>query len=94
MKRILYGGMALSLLFAACNNAEKKEAVAKEDILVTNRDTTVNPADDFFEYANGGWIKANPIPAEETSWGIAYLVQNELYNRLLHINEEALKKSC
>jgi putative endopeptidase len=93
MKRILYGGMAMSLLFAACNSAEKKEA-AKEDIIVTNRDTTVNPADDFFEYANGGWIKGNPIPAEETAWGIAYLVQNELYSRLQHINEEAEKKSA
>jgi len=92
MKRILYGGVAASLLFTACNSAEKKET--KQDILVTNRDTTVSPADDFFEYANGGWIKANPIPAEETSWGIAHLVQNELYNRLLHINEEAQKKNA
>lgn len=93
MKRILYSGMAMTLLFTACKSTEKKETV-KEDIMVKNRDTTVNPADDFFEYANGGWVKANPIPGEETSWGIAHLVQNELYSRLLKINEDAAKKNA
>lgn len=93
MKRILYGGFALAVLFAACKSTETKET-QKEDIIIKNRDTAVNPADDFFEYANGGWIKANPIPPEETSWGIAHAVQNELYDRLRKINEEAVKKNA
>jgi putative endopeptidase len=92
MKRIIYG-LSIATLFAACKGNDKKET-AKEDILLKNVDTTVSPADDFFEYANGGWIKANPIPGDETSWGIAYLVQNELYDRLKHINEEAVKKNA
>ena len=83
------GSIAAVLLLAACNNVEQKEA--KADILLANLDTTVNPADDFFQYANGGWIKNNPIPDDETGWGIAHLVQDELYAKLLHINEEALK---
>lgn len=83
--------MAATGLLAACNNTEKKEA--KQDILYANLDTTVNPADDFFQYSNGGWIKNNPIPADETTWGIAHLVQEELYARLKHINEEAVKNN-
>ncbi len=75
--------------FAACNQPSQK-AAAKEDILKADLDTTVNPADDFFDYANGGWIKKNPIPSDETSWGIGKLVQNELYDRLKSINEKAL----
>lgn len=93
MNKKLIGALALSTVFVACKNEGKQEA-AKGDILVANMDTTVNPADDFFEYANGGWIKANPIPGDETGWGIANLVQEELYKRLLHINEEALKKNA
>lgn len=83
--------IAATTLLAACGNEAKKET--KADILYTNLDTTVNPADDFFQYANGGWIKNNPIPADETTWGIAHLVQEELYARLKHINEEAVKNN-
>jgi putative endopeptidase len=60
-----------------------------KDILASHIDSTVSPADDFFEYANGGWIKRNPIPPSESTWGIGNLVQEEIYNRLLKINEEA-----
>jgi putative endopeptidase len=94
MNKNIIGGIAIVALIASCKSAEKKEAEAKGDILIINRDTTVNPADDFFAYANGGWIKNNPIPGDETGWGIANLVQEELYKRLLHINEEALKKNA
>lgn len=94
MNKNIIGGLAIVALIASCKSAEKKEAEAKGDILIMNRDTTVNPADDFFAYVNGGWIKNNPIPGDETGWGIANLVQEELYKRLLHINEEALKKNA
>lgn len=94
MNKNIIGGIAIVALIASCKSGEKKEAEAKGDILIMNRDTTVNPADDFFAYANGGWIKNNPIPGDETGWGIANLVQEELYKRLLHINEEALKKNA
>ena len=32
-------------------------------------DKSVDPAKDFFSYANGSWQKANPIPAEYAEWG-------------------------
>ncbi len=68
------------------NNTEPKPTV---DILAAHLDTTVSPGEDFFEYANGGWIKQNPIPASESGWGIGNLVQDEIYNRLLKINTDA-----
>lgn len=77
---------------AACGNAGNKPTEQRTDILVANMDTTVNPADDFFDYANGGWLKKNPIPADESGWGIAQLVNKELYDRKLKINEEAAAK--
>jgi putative endopeptidase len=54
--------------FSSCNNQEKV-ATAKKDFLADNLDTTVSPAQDFFEYANGGWIKRNPIPPDQSNWG-------------------------
>lgn len=91
INRKVIASVAAVMLLAACNDKPKQEA--KADILKTNLDTTVNPADDFFQFANGGWIKNNPIPNDQTSWGIAYLVQEEIFTRLKLINEEAVKKN-
>lgn len=32
-------------------------------------DKSVAPGDDFFAYANGGWLKTTEIPADRSSWG-------------------------
>jgi putative endopeptidase len=34
-------------------------------------DTKVKPGDDFFAYANGGWMAKTEIPADRSSWGIS-----------------------
>jgi Predicted metalloendopeptidase len=32
-------------------------------------DTTADACDDFFQYANGSWVKNTPIPASQARWG-------------------------
>ncbi|MEI2749434.1 MAG: M13 family metallopeptidase [Ferruginibacter sp.] len=82
---------SVCLGFIACNSTgDKKEtAEIKPDILAANLDSTVKPGDDFFMYANGGWIKKNPIPGEQSSWGIGNLVFEENLKRLKEISEKA-----
>ncbi len=82
-KRIIFVSVAIAFL-ASC-----KQKNNNLDFLSSNLDTTVKPADDFFAYANGGWIKNNLIPNEESSWGIANLVEEENRSRLKEINEKA-----
>ncbi len=48
----------------------------------SNFDISVKPADDFFLYANGGWIKRTEIPPEYTRWGS--------FNELIEHNNDAL----
>jgi len=67
---------------------------AKTDFITANIDTTISPSTDFFQYANGRWIKENPIPAAESGWGIGNLVQEELYLRLKNINDKAVKENA
>lgn len=62
---------------------------AKPDVVADHIDTSVKPGDDFFEFANGAWLKSHPIPAEESQWGIGQVVQDELYTKLRKISEDA-----
>ncbi len=64
----------------------KKKELLFSDPLLTNRDTTINPGEDFFQYANGGWFKNHPIPQSEKSNGIFRTIQDT-------INEQ-VKKIC
>ena len=79
-------------ILAACNNATSN--ANKADVLAVNMDTTLKPGEDIFQYANGGWIKNNPIPAEESQWGIGNLVLEENTKRLREISESAAKENA
>ncbi|MDF2192671.1 M13 family metallopeptidase [Paraflavitalea sp. CAU 1676] len=92
MKSTVFIAAALAGCFAACKSGDSKPV--KPDVVAANMDTTVRPGDDFFLYANGGWIKRNPIPAEESRWTISNLVNEELYKRVRTINEKAITDSA
>ena len=83
--RILLFLIVASLNFLSCN----KKEVELSDPLVTNRDTLVNPADDFFKYANGGWFKNNPIPSTEQSNGIFRTIADTINNQIKQICEKS-----
>src|SRR3954469_19640056 len=50
-------------LALASGGALAADAMATQDFLAAHMDTSVDPGVDFFQYANGGWLKAHPIPA-------------------------------
>jgi putative endopeptidase len=76
--------------FFGCRQTGQKQV---PDILRANVDTTVSPGKDFFQYANGTWLKNNSIPASESHWGIGNMVQEETYARLKEISENAAKEN-
>ena len=89
--------LAAILLLAACHQtpeATSTTAASRQDFLRANMDFTVNPGEDFFQYASGAWLKAHPIPASEAGWGIGNVVREELYVNLRKINEDAAKASA
>ncbi len=86
--------LALALAAASVGAAHAAAPAAaltatKPDVVADHIDTSVNPGVDFFQFANGAWLKSHPIPAEESSWGIGQVVQDELYAKLRKISEDA-----
>ncbi len=86
--------ISLSILFSCKpSDGDLAKPSSKSDFIFENLDTSVNPATDFFQYAHGGWMKKNPIPADQSSWGIGHLVQEENIKRLREISESAAAKN-
>lgn len=86
--------LVLAATFSPCALQAAPTLSRELDPLVQNMDPSVSPGADFFQYACGGWIKRNPIPASERGWGIANLVNEETYRQRLTILEGAARANA
>lgn len=81
MKYKFITGISSIILFAvACKNKPSSDSdVPKRTVFLerSTMDTTVKPGDDFFQYANGAWMKKTKIPASETGWGSFYMLYED-----------------
>ena len=72
-KKHIVAMMILSTVAAGCAQKAAETPQPEKEIVpaidLSNMDTTINPAEDFFRYANNNWIKNNPIPEEYSSYG-------------------------
>ena len=64
----------------------KKEVVPA--IELSNMDITVDPAEDFYRYCNGNWLKNNPIPEDASYYDVFSEVGNRTKLQLKEIIEE------
>lgn len=74
--------------FTACNNPEKP---ASQAINLSDLDVSVKPQDDFYRYANGGWMKNHPLPEEYSRYGSFDKLQED-NDKMLHALVEELSK--
>lgn len=65
--RVLF--FLIFLGFAAANGHVRAALGIQSGIQLANLDRTCKPCADFYQFADGGWIKNNAIPASSSSWG-------------------------
>jgi putative endopeptidase len=58
---------------------------------VTSLDRTVDPCVDFYKFSCGGWMKNNPIPADQAAWDVYAKLANDNQQFLWGILEEDAK---
>ena len=70
-KKSFIAMMILCTMATSCteNAVEQIKKDVTPAIELSNMDTTINPAEDFFRYANNNWLKNNPIPEEYSRYG-------------------------
>ena len=78
MKMRLSSVLTVSILILmGCSQQNVKPAVDNQEndaIQHVNMDPKTPPGEDFYRYANGGWIDANPIPEEFGQYGAGHEV--------------------
>ena len=75
--------MSCTLLGAVAALAAPETAPRIPRFSIDYMDKAVDPASDFFHYAAGNWIKANPVPADKSRWG-AFIELQERNWFLIH----------
>ena len=78
----------LSLFVLNCSGQEEKKVVGFD---LNNLDTTVSPADNFYEYAVGTWAKNNPVPGIYSRWSVLERMYDDNAGIVRNIIEEASK---
>ncbi len=90
---LIMGIFVSVIVLAGCGDQDQDTPLESKKgnnpIDVSNLDTDMAPGDNFFRYANGGWLKKTPIPPEQSRWGAFNILQEETNANLRKIVENA-----
>jgi len=95
MKQIARFSMLVLACLGICGIACAQNTPAPEmhGIAVANLDPSVNPGDDFYQYANGAWIKHTEIPPDRAEVDVFTTLDDLSNKRTADLIEEIAKSN-
>ena len=97
MKKPLLLILASALAVSACKqagnpgNAEPQGSAVGVNLVAM--DKSAAPGDDFFQYANGNWVKSTEIPADRSNIGSFVMARLEVEKQNLALMDELMKSN-
>ncbi len=67
---------------------------APPGIDVAGMDPAVKPGNDFYGYANGGWMKATKIPPDRARWGVFSALAEEVMRQTRSLLDDAVAQAA
>jgi putative endopeptidase len=88
--RSVLGALALTLGLATAMAAQSAVPMQSTPLDPANLDRSVSACTDFYQFANGGWVKTHPVPPAYSVWGsFAELSENNQSNVLTILRNSA-----
>ncbi|KAI4898593.1 hypothetical protein NFI96_033249 [Prochilodus magdalenae] len=94
--------LCLALLIAVIAVSQKttneefcltSECIEAAGSILNKMDLSVQPCDDFYQYACGGWLRENPIPEDSSSYGIYPWLRQNVDLKLKELLEQPTAES-
>src|SRR5579872_6143387 len=85
--------LRLMLLIAIGSSALFAQTVQQSGVQTADLDRKADPCSDFFQYANGSWRAANPIPASMPRWSRRWAAGEASKDRLKEILDDVSRRS-
>lgn len=98
LNKAILGITAVAFTYACGGDKEVKETADVKETTpafdLSQIDSTINPCEDFEQFAVGNWLKNNPVPESESRWGSFNIVHDANEIKLKEIVEGAAKSKA
>ncbi len=91
---VLFAALIRAAVLPIAVSAQTDEAAIPHGIDTAGMDRSVKPGDDFFDYANGTWIKNTEIPADRSNYGTSSILLDLTDKRVADLIQETTKANA